>query len=296
MDTNDQLAAAMMSGESLLQARSGGVLLSFFHTLSNAQLFMLLLVVGLTMSTIAPYLVRRYAKWEPSEPLAKGAEESFKVLISLCLLLLAFCLVRAQGDHRSVEDLVSREATVLIKLDRAYGGFNTPEADKLRGQLKRYASEVVSSEWKLMPQGERSEKASDSLAALSAGTRSLDPTNAPQQIARAEILSAFTQLSDLREARLSASRVELPGYLWQAIATAVGLLTILAWFQAPLKKMLAYCGGVTCALTVLLTVLISTAGIFEGENAVTAAPIAKAVAVMGKKAEPADKSQAEKAL
>lgn len=287
--TNDQLATAVLSNEGLLHAKSGGALLAFFHSLSNIQLLLFLLVVGLTLSTLLPYVVRRYANWDPSEPLAKGAEESFKVLISLCLLLLAFSLVRAQGDHRSVDDLVSREATVLLKLDRAYAGFNSPDSEKLRVTLKRYASELVTDEWKLLEKGERSDKASNTLAALSTGTRSLDPTNAPQQIARAEILSAFTQLSDLREARLAASRVELPSYLWQAIAVALGLLTILAWLQAPLKKMLTYCGGVTCALSVLLTVLISTTGIFEGENAVTAAPIAKAISTMGKKMSPADR-------
>ena len=45
----------------------------------------------------------------------------------MTVLLLAFCLVRVQGDHRTVEDLVAREVTIIFKLNRALTGFDSEE-------------------------------------------------------------------------------------------------------------------------------------------------------------------------
>ena len=261
-------------------------MLHLFHSLSNVQIGLLLLGCGLTCSMIGPCLLRRHFRWEPSEPFAKGADESFKVMISLTLLLLAFCLVRTQGDHRSVEDLVAREAAVVLKLDRAYDSFSSEKADKLRANLLQYATLVANVEWPLLESGGRSDAVLTALTTLSVGSKSLEPQSAPQQIARAEILSAFTQLTDLREARLAASRVELPTYFWQAIICSISFLGVLGWFQSPLTKMVPYIGGVTTALCLLLTVLISTAGIFVGENAVTAQPLMMTISQMGRKSAP----------
>lgn len=262
-------------------------MLHLFHTLSNVQIGLSLLGFGLTISTIAPLLLRYYFKWAPGESFAKGAEESFKVMISLTLLLLAFSLVRTQGDHRSVEDLVAREAAVVLKLDRAYAGFGSEKGGQLRAKLMQYSTLVVGEEWPLLEKGGRSDGATDLLMAMSVASKSLEPASAPQQIARAEILSAFTQLMDLREARLAASRVELPTYFWQAIVCSITMLIVLGWFQSPLSKMAPYLFGVTCALSLLLTVLISTAGIFIGENAVTAQALQRVIVELGKKM-PAD--------
>ena len=68
-----------------------------------------------------PQKVGFYKQWDnpllkPDEHLAKGAEEGFKLFTSITLLLIAFSLVRVQGDHRNVEDLVSRESALIFKL------------------------------------------------------------------------------------------------------------------------------------------------------------------------------------
>lgn len=225
--------------------------------------------------------VRHKFKLTPSEQLAKGAEESFKVMISLSLLLLAFCMVRSVGDHRSVEDLVSREAAVILKLDRAYASFGGEDGVRLQKLLDKYAHLVVK-EFPMLEKGGRSNDVSTVLALLSKSSKSLEPQNAPQQIARAEILAAFTQLSDLREARVAAAQLELPAYLWQAITLSVSVAIVLGWFQTPLIKMVPYVGGVTLALSVLATILISVSTIYAGESAVTAEPIERAIPLLGK--------------
>lgn len=257
-------------------------MLAWFHTLSNVLTGTIILTIGLLLTTLAPFLIRRRFKLDPSEHVAKGAEESFKLFTSLTLLLLAFCLVRMQGDHRGAEDMVTREGTVIIKLDRAYASFGGESGDHLRVGLAQYVKLVVQTEWPLLSSGERSDKADAAMIELSQESRQLEPKTPSQQVARSEILATFTQLSDLREARLSASRLKLPDYYWYAIACSMTLFTIFAWFQSPLPKLVAYVGGVTCGISLLLTILISTSGIFVGDSAVTPQPVERALAQITK--------------
>jgi len=256
--------------------------LAWFHSLSNLMIGTVLLVGGLLLTTIAPYLVRRRLKLDPNEHVAKGAEESFKLFTSLTLLLLAFCLVRMQGDHRGTEDMVAREGTVIVKLDRAFASYGGETGDRLRAELAKYASLVLQEEWPRLAQGERGERTTASLVTLQQESRQLEPKTPSQQVARSEILSASTQLSDLREARVSASRLHLPLYYWYAIVCSIALFTVFAWLQSPLPKLLAYVGGVTSGIALLLTILISTAGIFVGESAISRQPIERALALIAR--------------
>lgn len=102
-----------------------------------------------------------------------------------------------------------------------------------------------------------------------------------QQLVRAEVPGTLTQMSDVREARLPASRLFLPTYLWQALLRASALLVVFGWLHSPLPKMVAYVGGVTLGVSLLLTVLITTEGIFVGESRVTAQAIARIVPSLG---------------
>jgi hypothetical protein len=178
-------------------------------------------------------------------------------------------MVRVQGDHRNVEDLVSRESALMFKLNRSLAAFNGGHSAELQSDLKDYASSIVSDEWPMMSKGERSEETSNLLIDLTQGIRLLDPKTPVQQMARAEIVTSLNQLSDVREARLSASRLKLPSYLWQALTVCVALLFVFGWLQNPLPKMVAYVGGVTIGVSVLLTLVVALEGLFVGESQVT---------------------------
>ncbi len=256
-------------------------MIDWFHTLSNLGIGLLILGVGLGLSTLLPWWVRHRFALNPAEPLAKGAEESFKLFTSITLLLLAFCLVRVQGDHRNVEDLVAREATIVYKLDRALAGYGAPQATPLRELTRRYAQSVVDDEWLLLAQGGRSTVTSRLLADLTRGCRQLEAGNTAQQLARAEALGSVTQVNDVREARLAAATLHLPRYYWQALACAMVLLLAFGWLQSPLPKMVAYVGGVTLGVSLLLTLLIATEGLFVGESRVTPAPLVHTLGLLG---------------
>lgn len=257
-------------------------MLAWFHTFSNLQIGAMLILTGLSVTTVIPLLVRHRLKINIDDNLSRGAEESFKLFISLSLLLLAFCLVRAQGDYRGAEDIVSREATVMLKMDRAYESFATDDTDAMRVVLRTYAEHLVNDEWPVLAQGERASTASEDLRVISTISKQLEPQTAEQQVARSEIIQSVNQLNDLREARISASVVKVPTFYWYAIFTALFFLMFFGWLQNPLSKMVTWVGGVTCGVSLMLTVLISTSGIFAGQHAVSADPIRNALIQMGK--------------
>ena len=244
-------------------------MMNFLHSLPNVVIGLSIMCVGLILTTGIPCYIRWKYKLNPDEHLAKGAEEGFKLFTSISFLIIAFSLVRVQGDHRNVEDLVSREAALMFKLNRSLGAFGGANAAELQGDLKAYANAVVVDEWPLMAKNDRSEEASNLLTDLTQGIRLLDPRNPVQQMARAEIVSTLNQLSDVREARLSAARLKLPTYLWDALAISVALLIVFGWLQNPLPKMVAYVGGVTIGVSVLFTLVIALEGLFVGESRVT---------------------------
>ena len=256
-------------------------MLAWFHNFSNLQIGSMLLFTGLSLTTVIPLLIRRRWNITLDEHLAKGAEESFKLFISLSLLLLAFCMVRAQGDYRGAEDIVAREGTVMLKMDRAYESFGTEDTEALRVVLRSYANHLVQDEWPKLSQAERADTATEDLRVLSTISKQLEPETPEQQVARSEIIQSVNQLNDLRAARVSASHVKLPEFYWYAICTALFFLMVFGWLQSPLSKMLTYVGGVTCGVCLMLTVLISTSGIFAGQHAVSADPIRNALTQMG---------------
>ena len=257
-------------------------MLDWFYSFSNAQVGATVVASGLSVTTFIPYVVRRYFNVHPSENVAKGADESVKIAISITILLLAFCLVRMQGDHRSTEDLVTREATVMLKLDRAYRTYGGEAATAMHQDLVQYANLVVNDEWKLLSKGESSEAAQVVLDALGRDSKKLDPQTPAQLVARSEIIQSFNQLSDLHDARVNAGRLKLPNLYWYAIACALVVFTVSSWFISPPSKLLIYVGVVTCGLSLLLSMLIATSGIFVGESAVTAEPLIKAIQSLGK--------------
>lgn len=255
-------------------------MLNWLHTLSNLQIGLFLLSTGLFMTTLIPALLRWKLKLEPTEPVAKGVEESFRIFTTVNLLLLAFCLVRVQGDHRSAEDLAAREGTLMIKASKAMATMDTEESAKLRTVLKSYASSIADVEWPLLATQQRSPESEALLRSLLVATKQLQGVTQAQELARVEINSTIVQLSDLREARISVAKLRLPAFLWVAVSSSLIFLMFFGWFQAPLLKMLYWVGGVTAGVAVLMTLLISLESPFNGENRVSPEPIKSAIDLM----------------
>jgi hypothetical protein len=126
-----------------------------------------------------------------------------------------------------------------------------------------------------MEKRQGSEDTANLLIELTQGIRLLTPENAAQQMSRVEINVTLNQLTDVRQARLSATKVKFPAYLSQALAASMIMIIILGWFQTTLPRMIIYVGGVTVGFSLLFVLLVQSSGIFVGENRVTSTDFVK---------------------
>lgn len=253
----------------------------WIHEIPNFGIGALVIASGLVLTTIVPMVVRKSLGWDPSEHWVSGADEGFKLFTSLSLMILAFCLVSVQGDRRNIEDLVSREGTVIGKLHRAMGGYGGPEAIEMQASLRTYAERIVNVEWPLLASGQRDPELTSMLSKLTASIRSLNADTPAKQLARVELVGTLAQLSDVRDARLAATHVKLPAYYYHALTFTLLGVMLFGWFQTPLRKMAVIVGGITAGLGLMLALLIVNSAHFSGESAVMPTPILRAIQAFG---------------
>jgi hypothetical protein len=197
------------------------------------------------------------------------------------MALLAFCLVQVQSIHRSVEDLAARESTIILKVSRALTDYGGDQGTTLRTKLRAYAESVANDEWPLLSKARRSVVTSERLEDLIRGCSQLQAETPAQQLAMAEVRGGMAQVSDVREARLSAAQINLAPYFWMAIAAVITILVVIGWFQGPLPKMIVYVGGVTLGISMLLTLLIVASGVYVGESRVTPSALVHVLPLLG---------------
>ena len=140
-------------------------MITWLHSFSNFSLVLSLLVVGLLITVIIPVYVRKFFKLEPNEHMGQGAEEAFKIIVSIVLLLIAFSLVQTQGDHQNADALVAKESALIIKLHRALDAYGD-EAKSQQAELVAYAKSIANDEWPALATGKRSAATTTALVKL----------------------------------------------------------------------------------------------------------------------------------
>ena len=257
------------------------------HHLPNFWIWVVIAGLNLSLFLLLPLLVRRFYNVELNADVVKGADDAFKTLVALTMALSAFALVQVEGIHRNVSDLAAREGAILLKFDRSLADFSVDDATAVREGLRGYLSSLVKSEWPGLATGERSAETSARLADLSARVEHLNVTEPKQLVSLGEAKGQLAQIKDVREARLASSHMNLSPYFWFGILAALGILAVLGWFQAPVEKMVPYLGGLMLGLSTLLSIVVISSGVFEGESRVTAEPIERTLALIPPAAAPA---------
>ena len=151
--------------------------------------------------------------WRTTTNATNSAFDGFKTVMSMTAIVLAFCLVQANGNLREVDATVAKEAAAISIADRALLRFGKPEAIALRSVLADYGAAVVD-EWPSLARRERSQAADAAYTALSKKTRAMAPDEARQEAMYHELLKDLDDLSDLREDTLTESDYRLPTIFW----------------------------------------------------------------------------------
>ena len=253
-------------------------LIVFLHARPSWVVFALCtgVLCGLTMAM--PLLRRRLFRQMVEKAVSDAAMDGVKTVTTFMVLVLAFSLNLVMSQHRQVEELVQREATLINQLDRGLLRTGPAELQALRPVLVEYARLLVDDEWPLMGRGDRSISAYRKFNELSRGIRVVEVTTPRQQAQFADMLRNLEALSDIRDVRLLNSRLALPGLFW---ATILGgcllLLPICAMTATSLNSaLLKLAMGGSVGMLMALVIIIDRP--FSGQTQVSPAPIERAIA------------------
>jgi hypothetical protein len=190
---------------------------------TDAGLFIILCIVAI--SVIGLLIVRRFVTVESRKRYQEVAGFVISVLGSVYGVLLAFVVILVWGQFEDAKKSVSSEANQLGDLMLLSRGLPEPAPEALRIALLHYAQLVVSEEWPMMANGERSSVAQDAFDNLWFLFRKVEPKTPREISLYSDCLERLSQLSDDRRQRLHASRDIIPSVIWIVLWVG-GILTV----------------------------------------------------------------------
>lgn len=205
--------------------------------------------------------------------------EGYRVVVSLTALILAFSLVQAQTNLRSVETDLRQEASTLVELDHELLRPGDVTAE-LRNGLERYGHALLADEWPRLVGGGRSRLADDLLRSLQ---RMASVITVPSLVApgyRDDLLRKLERLSELRESRITSATLRLSPAFWRATVALVLVSILLAGLAPWNVPNLASLLPVAAALAVLFALVAIVDVPFRGESAVRPTELRRAVDTM----------------
>ena len=224
---------------------------------------------------VMPVLRRRLLRVDKA--VGDAAMDGVKTVTTFMVLVLAFSLSLVMGQHRQMEELVQREATLINQLDRGLLRTGPPELAVLRPVLVEYARTVVGDEWPRMANAGRSPRAYELFNEISRGIRRVEVSTPRQQVQFTDMLRTLEQLSDARDTRLLNSRLALPDLFWATIMGGCLLLLPLCAMTADTlnSALLKLAMGGSLGMLMALVIVIDRP--FSGETQVSPAPIERAI-------------------
>jgi hypothetical protein len=256
------------------------MLLSWLHNLPDWAVY-LAVVPTITVTVAAmPLIGARMVGIRPNDERSRGAIEAFKAIVSSVAFLLAFSLVQAEGNLRSLEKLVSQEASALNTVDRTLLRYGSDDFLSLRASLPRLGRLIVSDEWGGMARGERSPDVEALVDTLSRRIRTTEAGTQRQQTLFGELVGKLDEFTDRREELIAAASSRLPPLFWGTILALFGVLVALSFLITPTRERVLTIGGITAATCLILSLVIITDAPFSGGSQVEPLPLTRVIRMM----------------
>jgi hypothetical protein len=252
----------------------------WLHSLSNYQIGFIVIFSFLSVSVIIPALIRYKLDLDPRESIGAGADESYKMFITLVLVMIGFSLVQLQGDHKNVEDLISREATLNLKISSLLNRYDSKESAEAKVLLATYVESIAKEEWPELSKGNGSDLTNTKLKELTKAISNLSPRSNEQDTLKGDLDATMTQVVDIREARLATTRLYLQTYLWGSLACFLIVMIFFGWFINPLSRMIFFVGGVSLGISMLITLIFILEDLYQGESALIPKPLLDIIPLM----------------
>jgi hypothetical protein len=237
----------------------------------------LLVCVDLLAGQLRQHIARN---WLP--PASSGALlDSYRLVVSLTALVLAFSLLQAEANFREVNEIVAREADTFDLAARQLERSDLPDATQARARLVAYGQAIVTEEWPQLVHGHGTPHINGLYATLLRSAMALEPSSPRQQTARADLLRSLDLLGDLRDRRVAAAKVRLPTSFWVAIGTMALICTLLAAGASTTVAHRLATLLPAAALGVLIALVIIIDAPFKGQTAVRPDELQQALAQLG---------------
>ncbi len=175
-----------------------------------------LIVGSLTALSVAGlYLVRPWVSRHrhPGNDVVFSFAGATGVIYALVLGLFA---VATWDSLKAAEDIASKEAFQIGKLNLDLSGYANEDRDHLRPMLKQYLERIINVEW---PMQRRGLDADDPpvLSEMMTYWLRVEPKTEGQRVVHGEALGQLNELLSLRRARQAAVHSQLPPPMWAVV-------------------------------------------------------------------------------
>ncbi len=254
-------------------------MLTFLYSLPDLTIAILFPAVLALVFAAAP-IVRAGLFGPVSRAHSSIALATLTTTTSFTALILAFTLVQAHVNLRSVQQTVAGEAIELNQIDRLLTRYGDPKVKAIREAVHAYADSIVADEWPQLAVHSSSQHTADLFRMVSQSILAIEPASARQNVIYTDLVKITDQLAESREYRLNETDLALQPIFWQVIAVLILLLVCFACFVEPRLGRCLSLGGLGAALAVLIALVFIFDQPFLGHSAITADPIVKTLAIM----------------
>ena len=254
---------------------------NWLYSLPDVGIALLLGMVGACLLAGVPFLREKLLRIQVPADHSQAANNALGVVIGFTGVVLAFSLVQAHGNLRTLEAQIGTEAHNLAQLDRLLVRYGDPSNGVIRLSLRDYAKSIVKDEWPELRKGRPSARTAALFRPISRSVLAIDPPPGRQSLIYAEMLKKADEIAADRKARVvAATKLELPGIFWETIiALLVALLLLAAFSEATFGRAVAL-GAQGFALALLVALVFIYDEPFKGQSSVSSDPIVTVVAEM----------------
>jgi hypothetical protein len=203
--------------------------------------------------------------------------DAFKTIMAMAGVVLAFSLVQADGNLRSVQSVVGSEANAMMLVDRCLLRFGDPAVAQYRPLLDAFGRSQLRDEWPTLAAKGRSSMTDARYTALSRALRHIEPQSRREEIIYTEMIKALDDMFDDRESLIQNANTQLPDFFWTVSCSFVLLGLLLGGLTEASFGRATALSGTAAGVGLLLAFVVIVDQPFLGQTSVKPAPIEKAV-------------------
>lgn len=204
-----------------------GMDIYWIYDLPTWQLALGIIGIYLVASVSGLLMSRRwvYKTFSPSFESNEMTNGIFSGVGMLYGLLVGLVAVAAWGNYENVDDLVSKEASLITALYRDVSALQEPAKGLLQKDIQHYLNEVIEEEWPAHQNGITPDLGVRILTTFHAKLAEYQPKNIGDQALFQESLAAFNRLAEARRLRVGCVENGIPAVFWLVIVIG-GWLTL----------------------------------------------------------------------